>query len=264
MPHPSRAVLGAFGVHGEPVPLAGGEGGAFRVGSVVLKRVHDAAEAQWTQATLSAIEEDGFRVPPPLRTTAGRWVHDDWSASEFLPDLRPAAPRRDEITECGLRFGEAAERARPTGTEALDARGHRWAVADRVAWDEAEVDLSPEATRVRVALAELLAPEPATERHFVHGDLSGNVFFDSAGHPVILDVSPYLRHRRWAGAIVVADAVLWHGADATLAQVFARDPADRDLLVRALIFRLVAEQIASDPRHAATLEPYRGSLASLR
>lgn len=229
----------------------------------MFKRVHDVREAEWIQATLSVTDQDGFRVPTPLLTTAGRWLHDRWSASEFVPDLRPAAPRWDYIIECGLRFGDAAERARPICTEALEARGHRWAVADRVAWHEADVQLSPEVTEVRAALAELITPDRETERHFVHGDLSGNVFVDDANQPVVLDVSPYLRHRRWAAAIVVADAVLWHGADATLAQEFALDRGDRDLLGRALIFRLVAEHLATDPRHGAVLEPYTRILANL-
>src|SRR4051812_38717572 len=46
---PSRPVLAAFGAHEEPDALAGGEGLAFRAGTLVLKRVHDVGEAQWTQ-----------------------------------------------------------------------------------------------------------------------------------------------------------------------------------------------------------------------
>lgn len=92
--------------------------------------------------------------------------------------------------------------------------------------------------------------------------MSGNVFLDPAGVPVILDVSPYLRPRRWAAAIVTADAVLWNGASVSLAASFASEP-DRDLLGRALIFRLVAEQLADNPRHGALLEPYRRLLSAL-
>jgi uncharacterized protein (TIGR02569 family) len=260
---PSRSILSAFGAHGEPDALEGGEGLAFRAGSVVLKRVHDVAEAEWTQATLARIDQDGFRVPTPIPATTGDWVHDRWSASRFVPDLRPVAPRWNDIVPWGLRFGEAAERARPPNADALDARTHRWAVADRVAWSEADVQLSPEATEVRRLLAELVIPVRVTERHFVHGDLSGNVFLDGFDRPVILDVSPYLRHRRWAAAVVVADAVLWHGADASFARGFAAGTDDRGLLGRALIFRLVAEQLAPDPRHGATLEPYRRVLAEV-
>src|SRR3954469_18296152 len=251
---PSRSILSAFGAHGEPDALAGGEGLAFRAGTLVLKRVHAVGEAEWSQATLARIDQDGFRVPTPIPATTGQWVHDRWSASEFVPGLGPAAPRWDDIVAWGLRFGEAAERARPRNSDALDARTHRWAIADRVAWSEADVQLSPEATQVRRLLVELVIPDRVTERHFVHGDLSGNVFLDGLDRPVILDVSPYLRHRRWVAAVVVADAVLWHGADASVARGFAAADDDRDLLGRALIFRLIAEQLAPDPPHRAPLQ----------
>jgi hypothetical protein len=83
------------------------------------------------------------------------------------------------------------------------------------------------------------------------------------GTPVVLDFSPYLRPRRWAAAIVVADAVLRHGADLGLALTFARTVDARDLLGRALIFRLVAEHLAVAPRHGARLGPYRRLLAAI-
>ena len=98
----------------------------------------------------------------------------------------------------------------------------------------------------------------------MHGDLTGNVCLDASGVPVILDVSPYLRPRRWGAAIVVADATLWHGADISLARRFASEAEDRDLLGRALTFRLVAEQLATDPRHAGDLGPYRAAQHALR
>jgi uncharacterized protein (TIGR02569 family) len=261
-PVPSQSVLEAFAVDGRPLALDGGEGVSFRVGDVVLKRVHDQAETEWTQDLLSRVEQVGFRLADPIATTAGAWVHDDWCAGRFIDGLRPAAPAWDDIADAGLRFADAAERVRDGGGEVLAARTHRWAIADRVAWDEAQVELDPDAVDVMVRLTTWLRPG-VHGVHFVHADLSGNVFIDPAGVPVVLDVSPYLRPRRWAVAVVVADAVLWNGADLELAESFAASATDRDLLGRALIFRLVAEQLARDPRHGAFLEPYFRVLARM-
>jgi len=80
----------------------------------------------------------------------------------------------------------------------------------------------------------------------------------------VLDFSPYLRPREWAVAIVVADVVLWNGADLLLAESFAATAGGRDLLGRALLFRMVAEQLAAEPRHGAHLGPYRRVLSALR
>jgi uncharacterized protein (TIGR02569 family) len=229
---------------------------------VVFKRVDDPNEAGWTQALLARTEQDGFLVPEPRPTSDGRWVHEGWSASRFVEGLRPAAPSWSVIAEAGLRFADAAERARSGGHEVLSRRTHRWAIADRVAWAEAHVALDPEAAEIHEWIATLLG-ETTGQEYLVHADLSGNVFVDPSDVPVILDVSPYLRPRRWAVAIVVADAVLWSGAEVALAESFASSATDRDLFGRALIFRMVAEQLGDNPRRGAFLGPYRRILTAL-
>jgi uncharacterized protein (TIGR02569 family) len=259
---PSSAVLDAFAIEGDPVALPGGEGMSLRVGDCAVKRVHDADEAEWTQELLSRTEQVGFRIPEPVQSTRGHWVYDGWSASRFIPDLRSAVPFWNEIATAGLLFADAAECARDGGADILARRSHRWALADRVAWGEAEPDLNSEARQVYLAIADLLT-EKASGYQVVHGDLTGNVYFDPSGVPVVLDFSPYLRPRRWAVAIVVGDAVLWNSADLSLAASFAADPNDCDLLGRALIFRLVAEQMAQRPRHGAHLQPYLEVLSVL-
>jgi uncharacterized protein (TIGR02569 family) len=260
---PPSAILDAFALDGDPHAIPGGEGRSFRVGDSVVKRVHDSGEAEWTQALLARTEPGGFRIPQPVRTADGHWVCDGWSASRFIAGLRSAAPRWSEIATAGLLFADAVECVRYGGEEILARRSHRWAFADRVAWGEAVPDLDAEAKEVYRAIEALLT-EQAVGRQVVHGDLTGNVYLDPSGVPVILDFSPYLRPRRWAMAIVFGDAVLWNGADPSLAASFATDPTDRDLFGRALIFRLVSEQVARNPRHGAHLQPYRDVLAALR
>lgn len=259
---PSPAVLAGFGTGGDPVPVEGGQGVSFRVGDLVVKQVHDADEAERTQNLLSQTGQDGFRIPEPVPTVHGGWVYQGWSASRFIRDLRPMAPSWGDIAAAGLRFADAAERVRDGGHDILARRTHRWAVADRVAWAEEQVDLDADAADVQHRISALLGDAPAGE-HLVHGDLSGNVSFDHSGVPVILDVSPYLRPRRWAVAIVVADAVLWNGAELELAESFVSNPEDRDLFGRALVFRMVAEQLAARPRRGALLQPYQDVLSAL-
>lgn len=257
------AVREAFGVDGDEIPLGGGEGMSVRIGGVVLKRVHDVDEAEWTQGLQARLGEDGFRIAAPVPTLTGHWTHDGWSASRFVDGLRPVAPAWRAIATVGVRFSDAAEAARHGGgTETLGARTHRWAVADRVAWGEAQVDLPTTVGAVAAELAALLG-DPPRDRQVVHGDLTGNVYVDRDDVPVVLDFSPYLRPREWGKAIVVADAVLWNGAALVLAQSFAATARTRDLLGRALLFRLVAEQLAAEPRHGAQLGPYRRMLSSL-
>ena len=224
----------------------------------MLKAVDDAAESAWTQDLLARIEPDGFRLPRPAATEAG-----PGSTTAGSRQLSSATSGRSrligQLSHRGLRFGDAAEGVRDGGEETLDRRTHRWAVADRVAWGEADPSFGDEAQDLRLEISAGLGP-PASARHFVHGDLSGNVFVGPDGVAVILDVSPYLRPHRWAEAIVIMDAVLWHGAGRDLVQTFTHDQA-ADLLRRALLFRLAAEALA--PAGPVDIARYRRAMTTL-
>ena len=64
-------------------------------------------------------------------------------------------------------------------------------------------------------LADVLEPLTVANQ-LVHGDLTGNILFDDALAPAVIDVSLYWRPPAFASAIVVADALVWEGADETL------------------------------------------------
>ena len=233
---------------------------AFGGGDLFLKPVDDHREAAWIQDLAARLAGAEVRVPEPVATADGRWVHDGWIAFRFVPGLRPLAPDWDAVIEVGLRFGDAAD-AVAGPPDVLARRTHRWAVADRVAWGEEEVTLErPAAGALLARLRSLVDGDRTGDSGIDHGDLAGNVFLDGDGEPLVLDISPYVRPRRWAAAVVTADAVLWHGAELSRAAAFD----DRDLLARALVYRMVAEQLAVDPRHGALLEPYEAVLTVLQ
>jgi uncharacterized protein (TIGR02569 family) len=259
---PGQDVVDAFGLEGVPVLLPGGQGDAFRVGDVVVKRAVDAAEAEWTQDLLLRIEQRGFRSADPVATVDGGWTHDGWLAHRFIPDLRPAAPDWDRVAAAGLLFCDAADAVRRPDGAALSRRTHRWAVADRVAWGEQQVPVGHSVADLLEDMRSRLSTGTRTGQ-FIHGDLSGNVFIDDRDMAVILDVSPYIRPREWCVAIVVADAVLWYGADVSLMRSFARDADRADLVVRALIFRLMADELSAQPTRESLLARYRLMLAVL-
>ncbi|WP_336216761.1 phosphotransferase [Nonomuraea sp. LPB2021202275-12-8] len=156
-----------------------------------------------------------------------------WTASEFLEGEPAPAGRWASLMAVGRAFHEALrEVPRP---DLLDRRNHPWAVADRVAWADAAPSLPGEAGRALAALLELRGPVEAPDQ-LIHGDLTGNVLFHPGQRPAVIDFSPYWRPARYAEAIVTADALLYHGAGPEL----AGGGEDVPLLVRALIFRLVA------------------------
>jgi uncharacterized protein (TIGR02569 family) len=203
----------------------------------VLKQVDDAEEATGSAKLLIGIEPRGFRLARPLRAADGRWVVDGWAATEWIAGVaRPAGPE-EQLLAAGRAFHAAlASVPRPAW---LDARTHRWARADRVAWGEQPGVVPPVASDQWSRLTNLLGPVRAPSQ-LIHGDLNGNVLFADNMPPAIIDFSPYWRPVAYAEAIVVIDRMLWFGAGPELMRRSRPDAGFAQLLVRALIFRLIA------------------------
>ena len=255
---PTTVVLNAFGVADTEVePLSGGEETSVVTGGLVLKQVMDPALAAWTQGLLADADLDDVRVATPVRSAGGAWVVDGWTAHRFVPGLTSMADDPAAVIYAGRQLAVALSDTRAADAAPVHQRVDRWALADRYAWAEIDLELSPEAQSVAAAIRPR-AMTPDEPNLVVHGDLTGNVFADPDGAPVILDVTPYLRPVGYASAIVVADHLLWRSGRPELA-----DLVDEGHLARALLFRLGAEQLAEQPRHGADLDHHRRALALL-
>jgi uncharacterized protein (TIGR02569 family) len=275
-PPPPPEVLAAFGADGDPVRFAGGQGTTWRAGTVVLKRVDFLPETLWRAEVLDALpDHPAFRLARPVRTTTGDWTAhpagagdsvgppagDDrpaWEATRFV-EGEPDPGRPDEVIEAGHAFHDAvASLERPAF---LDQRHNPWTDADRIAWSELPTPAwtDPSETRHLAAPADLLRALLQARRpvelpaQAVHGDLAGNVLFADGLPPAVIDWPLYWRPTSWAAAVVVVDAVTWHGAGPDLADRQSHRPEWRQMMIRALIYRIL-----TDPRApAATADAYR-------
>jgi uncharacterized protein (TIGR02569 family) len=232
-------VLAAFGADAPPTQLEGGQGTAWRAGSVVLKPLdRDPEDLAYEAGLLARVREgEAFRLARPLRAADGAWVVDGWCASAFAAG-RHEPGRWLEVVEAGERFHTALrDEERPA---LLDRRSDRWAVADRVAFGELDTPVrDPLVDRLLAARMPLRAPS-----QLVHGDLTGNVLFAERLPPAILDLSLYFRPAGFATAVVLADALVFEGAGEELAAALARVDELGQLLLRALLFRLVTDRLA--------------------
>jgi uncharacterized protein (TIGR02569 family) len=237
------AVLRAFGVDTPARRVtAGGGGTSWVAGDVVLKPSGGPVHA-WLAGAMVDVVPVGIRLAPPVATRDGAWLCEGWSATRFVDGVEPDRSRTStwvDIVEAGRAFHRAvAHLARP---QCLEARRDWWALADRAAWGERTIRFVPEladpARRLQRALRPLGPPQ------VVHGDLTGNVLFAPGLPPAVIDVSPYWRPPEYAEGVVLADALTWHGAPASLLDlVKVSVPA----VARALLFRMATtnERVAS-------------------
>jgi len=147
----------------------------------------------------------------------------------------------------------------------VDLGGRALGVADRVAWGEAPPDVGETFRPLVARLVAVLRPV-TLESQVIHGDLTGNVLFAANRDPAVIDFSPYFRPAAWALAVVVVDAVAWHGASLALADHIDH-LRDRDqLIARAALYRLVtADRFLRDRPSAEATRQVRAheSLAAL-
>ena len=189
---------------------------------------------EWLAESLAGVVTEGFRLATPVRTRDGAWSCDGWSATRWVEGSEPdrtEATTWVEILETGRAFHRAV--AHLTRPACLDAREDWWAVADRAVWDERAIQFRPEfmdvSRRLQVAL------EPLGPPQLVHADLTGNVLFSPSLPPAVIDISPYWRPPEYAEGVVVADALCWHGAPASLLELAGVSVA---AVARALLFRM--------------------------
>ena len=237
---PPAAALCAFGIAGTALQLAGGQGSSWRVGDVVLKPAdRSEPELEWQAEVLASISCDGFRVPRARRAQDGSLVVAGWCAHEAI-EGRDEGRRWADIIAVGQRFhGALLGVPRPAF---IARRRDPWAIGDRVAWGEIPAADAPDVKhlpRLVAALRPLEAPS-----QLVHGDLGGNVLFDERLPPAIIDFSPYWRPPPFASAVVVADALVWEGADEGILDAVEHVEDFDQYLLRALIYRTVTDRLA--------------------
>lgn len=195
----------------------------------------------WLAETLGGLSPVGLRLATPLRTLHGTWSCAGWSATRWIEGAEPDRGGLSgwlQVVEAGRAFHRAvAHLARPA---CLDTRDDRWAVADRFAWAERNLDLRPELAGVGRRLR--AAVEPLGPPQVVHGDLTGNVLCSPTLPPAVIDVSPYWRPTGYAEGVVIADALCWHGAAASLLDHAGVPVA---AVARALLFRLATTSQAA-------------------
>jgi uncharacterized protein (TIGR02569 family) len=244
MPAPPDAVLAAFGVAGHRAePLDGGLNVSWRAGDLVLKQADlDMDELAWQARLLPRVRCDGFRLAPWVAAGDGSLCVDGWCAMAYVAG-RHELGRWAEIVAAGERLHAAL-----TGVPRppfLDSRSSPWAIADRVACGETPLSATalsfagiPHMARLAAAVRPVRAPS-----QLIHGDLAGNVLFDDRLPPAIIDLSAYWRPVGYASAMVIGDALVWEGADADILGAVGHIGGFGQYLVRALIFRLVADSL---------------------
>jgi uncharacterized protein (TIGR02569 family) len=210
---PPTEVLHAFGTTETPIKIPGGQGENYRSEDVILKPAIDDEETTWIAEFYKAVDCDAFRLSNPIRSIKGGYVYDGWQAWEFIEGAHERG-RWKEIIEICTQFHQAIA-GYPKPAYFARREGNPWVIADKVTWGEMEIEHHPRIAPAVEQLRECLRPVQEKSQ-LIHGDFGGNVLFSKELPPAIIDFSPYWRPVEFAIGVVVADAIVWEGADESL------------------------------------------------
>ena len=240
---PSDDVMRAFRVAQPLVRLEGGQGQAYRSGDRILKPAKDDEQTNWIAAFHAQTDCGGFRLPKPVRANDGRYVVDGWQAW-MVVEGEHRSGRWGEVVDLCVRFHETISSvSRPDWFDRMPL-DNPWTIADKVVWNEREVEhhlpFAPVVDRLRRALRPVDVPS-----QLIHGDFGGNVLYADGLAPAVIDFSPYWRPAGFAAGVVVADAIVWGDAELSLIER-ASDRIDdfAQMLVRAELRRILEIEAA--------------------
>ena len=235
--HPTSDVLRAFQAVEEAARVSGGQGQAFRSGNLILKPAVDDERTNWIAEFYLNTSCAGFRLPRPIRSESGHFVHEGWQAWEFIPGEHGKGGWERAVDLC-LRFHVAISGVpRPSWFDQLKL-DDPWTIADRVTWGELEFEHHP---RIAPAVAQLrdCLREIDAESQLIHGDFGGNILYCNDLLPAVIDFSPYWRPAGFAVGIVIADAIVWGDVDMSLIEAGNGIENFDQLLARAELRRVI-------------------------
>ena len=266
---PPTHILTSFQVPAaRPVQLDSVWSGGWRCDRAVISRADEPARAAWIAKMMAKMRPAGVSVSRPIVSSDGRFSVSGWRARTFLSGHR--APRFDEMATAALRISEALRgEVRPTVLAPPTLSGpweenEIFAAAEQAAfsedpsvWLSAGLDLdSVPRQDIAQALgkaAELshLRGELAEPDQLVHGDVLGCMIFDGTADPVLTDFVPTFRPAGWPVALLIVDAMAWANGPDALLQRWAHIPGFDELVVRAVLYRVLLHVFLPNSRPEA-------------
>ncbi|KAF4417394.1 hypothetical protein FACUT_12241 [Fusarium acutatum] len=244
---PPPKVLDAFGAEGSLIHIPGGRGLCYRTSQGILLRPSDDDKESEYIATLCKslleLHPTDYRVPMPIQApeSPARYVCDGWTAWEYLEGKTTPQGKFDILMRACRAFHADVMKLAIEKPLFLLTRQDRFTEADLVAWEEKKLEDVEEINSDVMAtiqpildqLLKLRQPfRQEIKNQLIHGNLTGNVLFDSENNnpQAIIDITLYWRPAEYAEAIMVADGLIWLNEDRKLVDMFGTDHTRIQLL----------------------------------
>ncbi len=239
-------ILDAFNLNGEVNLLEGGQNTSFRIKNAVLKPVGDNVQfCEWVLNVIYNINPHGYRLSKPIKSNNGKFVYKGWCCTRYEPGEHRKGNVKQKLEVARLLHHDLAD----TNFTNIPNSDNPWSKSQRIAWQNESLpqNISKKAFKI---LQEMLSKVKLKENYkvqIVHSDLSGNILFDKALTPLIIDFSPTIAPVEYAEAILLCDSIAWEESPPSEIELICHSEFNVEMILRAVIFRLsVASIFAGD------------------
>ncbi|MCM3038119.1 hypothetical protein M3201_00180 [Paenibacillus motobuensis] len=239
----SNEILNSFNLSGDIIPLIGGQNTAARVGNAVLKPVDDRHHGEWLLNIIYNLKPQGYRLSKPIKSIYGTFVYRGWACTQYEMG-KDTKGRIEEKLQISRLFHQDLS---SINFQDFPYTENPWSKGHRIAWqiDELSRDLPREIQEIIISLLRIVSLKKQYNTQIVHGDLSGNILFDEVLSPLVIDFSPTIAPVEYAEAILVCDCIAWQGSKVSEIDLLPNDKLYREMIIRAIIFRLTVSAILS-------------------
>ncbi|KKI90132.1 hypothetical protein WQ54_23835 [Bacillus sp. SA1-12] len=250
----SKEVIHSFNLKGKIEQLSGGQNTSLKVDHAVLKPVEDVHHYEWLLSVLNNIIPKSYRLSKPFRSQEGTFVNEGWICTRFEQG-KEVNGRIEEKLKVAKLFHQDLSTVDYSDFPHVE---NPWTKAHRIAWqkDELPMDIHPKTEDIIMELLKKVQLKNQYNVQIVHADLSGNILFDEVLPPLIIDFSPTIAPIEYAEAILVCDCIAWQKSKISELELLPNNNTYREMMIRAVLFRLAVEAIFSKNELNRFMEQY--------
>jgi hypothetical protein len=249
-----KNILKSFNLEGEPIPVEGGQNTSVKVHNAILKPVEEKEYYEWSLKLIDNITPISYRISKPYKNKSGSYVSSNWICNRYESGNEVDGSIEKKLKVSRLFHQDLSK----FEINDFPEPNNPWAKGHRISW---QVEPLPsEFTMISKEIINELLLMIRLKRHYnvqiIHGDLSGNILFDDRYDPLIIDFSPTIAPVEYAEAILVCDCIAWQGSNISELNLLPNNELYREMMIRAVIFRLSVKAILSGKDENSFLREY--------
>lgn len=235
--------------------LSGGQNESVKVGRISIKPIHEIEKYIWISKLMGKLISKKILMSRPVKSKNGKWIEHGYGATEYIDGNFYEGRIEEKLKACNYLNDLLKNVKYPEQSYTWSSP---WISASKVSWESEKIPTNS----IKIAKELISSLQSKLQRihlasQVIHTDLAGNILFNDAGTPVIIDFSPDYKPAIYAQVLLIIDSVAWHNENLSIIdQISCDETLKNQLILRAIIFRLCVPLYFDPTNENIFLETY--------